>query len=645
MTALLSEHGLNDVGIELEAESVSFAAGDAKYRVKAIGEGTDRGITALVRDCNLRRDVVLHLAKGVPGQAVIARKALAQSKLEHPNIPPIYEVGADADGDVYYTSRRIEGKRLSEMLCRKDDDETGLSRFLVILQRTCDALAFAHSAGAVHGRVSADAIVVGTYGEVLVTDWAEQCGDKTVSDDLQSLGLVLLQIVRRRRMDGQGRDMDSQTNEEGDSPWPASALRSLLPVARKSMDGGYVTVKEFQKDVETFQSGFATSAEDASFGRQLVLFLQRRKTESTWLAGVVILMVLTAGLFAWTTKRQRDRSLRLAGEADAQAELSRSNARKAEDATEQLSSIAPAFVELAIHELEDGRLAEAEHLLKQADRLAPPSGRSLLTRARIRQLEMSPDATDAFQAVLMQDPDNEEAERNLRFLNSESVEDGLALYQFLMAEERYREAMYIAHRCGLELTVAANCYRTILEAAGWAVEVKVEADGISISKVGGTSIATANDLRGMRVRKLQLAGSVELSDLSALAGAPIEVLNLSMTKAKDLSPLKGMPLKVLDLRNATVEDLEPLRGAPMEVINLKFIPATDLRPLAGMPLKQLHFTPEFFRHGIEVVRDCESLKRIVIEWHRLDYPPTVFDSGEAFWDWYTRGNFFSIRDD
>ena len=47
------------------------------------------------------------------------REALVHAQLEHPSIVPVYDIGRDADGTVYFTMKRIEGDSLASILAER----------------------------------------------------------------------------------------------------------------------------------------------------------------------------------------------------------------------------------------------------------------------------------------------------------------------------------------------------------------------------------------------------------------------------------------------------------------------------------------------------------------------------------------------
>ncbi len=135
-----------------------------------------------VRDCNSRRDVVMKVVLpnkrvSIPTILRFIREAQITAQLEHPNIVPVYELGLDSGGDIYYTMKKVHGTTLRDVLnnIRLGDLTTieayPLVRLLTIFQRVGDAIAYAHSKGVVHRDLKPENIMIGNYGEVLVLDW------------------------------------------------------------------------------------------------------------------------------------------------------------------------------------------------------------------------------------------------------------------------------------------------------------------------------------------------------------------------------------------------------------------------------------------------------------------------------------------
>lgn len=156
--------------------------GGEKYRLgRVLAEG-GMGLVCEAEDVRCRRTIALkRLLKGEKisedDRERFVAEAQITSRLEHPNIIPIHELGFDAQRNVYYTMKYIRGKTLTDILMeiRRGNEEIieayPLSRLLNIFQKVCDAIAFAHAHRVMHCDLKPDNIMVCDFGEVVVTDW------------------------------------------------------------------------------------------------------------------------------------------------------------------------------------------------------------------------------------------------------------------------------------------------------------------------------------------------------------------------------------------------------------------------------------------------------------------------------------------
>ena len=96
------------------------------------------------------------------------------AQLDHPNIVPVYELGTDEEGVVYYTMKLIRGRNLGQLLGQQDcrfRTSSELYQLLQIFIKVCDAVGFAHSRGVIHRDLKPENVMVGEYGEVYLMDW------------------------------------------------------------------------------------------------------------------------------------------------------------------------------------------------------------------------------------------------------------------------------------------------------------------------------------------------------------------------------------------------------------------------------------------------------------------------------------------
>jgi serine/threonine protein kinase len=138
------------------------------------------GGTATVRkmyDPSLRRRVAIktlapELAGNPRAQRDFVQEAEITAQLEHPNIIPIHEL-AMVDGRASFSMRLIRGQTLQQVLAGRPglpDDADGFDGVLNVFLRVCDAVAFAHSRGVVHGDIKPENVMVGAFGEVYLVD-------------------------------------------------------------------------------------------------------------------------------------------------------------------------------------------------------------------------------------------------------------------------------------------------------------------------------------------------------------------------------------------------------------------------------------------------------------------------------------------
>jgi serine/threonine protein kinase len=141
------------------------------YRfVGALGRG-GMGAVFLVEDPRLGRRVAMKVLdlpdRAGDLEARLLREARVLAQIEHPGIVPVHEVGALADGRVFYTMKYVEGRRLDEWAATS----ASLAERLRLFEKICEPVAFAHSRGVLHRDLKPPNVMVGPFGEVLVMDW------------------------------------------------------------------------------------------------------------------------------------------------------------------------------------------------------------------------------------------------------------------------------------------------------------------------------------------------------------------------------------------------------------------------------------------------------------------------------------------
>jgi serine/threonine protein kinase len=153
---------------------------EQKYEIGEIIAQGGMGKILIARETGIRRTVAMKVLRGHDSTDHLLRfieEAQVTGQLDHPGIVPVYDLGVDTEHQPFYTMKYVRGVTLREILGKlgEHDAETitkyPLASLLIILQKVCDAIAFAHSKNVIHRDLKPDNIMIGHFGEVLVMDW------------------------------------------------------------------------------------------------------------------------------------------------------------------------------------------------------------------------------------------------------------------------------------------------------------------------------------------------------------------------------------------------------------------------------------------------------------------------------------------
>jgi serine/threonine protein kinase len=101
-------------------------------------------------------------------------EARINGQLEHPNIVPVYEYGIDRAGRRFLCMKLVEGKTLGDELSELGDsrlEPPHLAKLLQVFGKICDAVSFAHSRGVLHRDLKPKNVMISDFGQVYVLDW------------------------------------------------------------------------------------------------------------------------------------------------------------------------------------------------------------------------------------------------------------------------------------------------------------------------------------------------------------------------------------------------------------------------------------------------------------------------------------------
>jgi len=306
-------------------------------------------------------------------------------------------------------------------------------------------------------------------------------------------------------------------------------------------------------DLEHYQTGFATEAEDAGVLRQLALFLKRNRTFA--LATALVTCAVLAGsivsLVQWRNALAAQTTAETALGKKELAELEKQRAAKAS---------APAFLNaakaLAVHQQDyPGALVNARQARENDPELVEAWRLETLLQVEAGEAETALQlAEQLHEQTGGRHPDLPVLKQLRRWQAGESAAlDGLA--NEARALEQHRLAAILSQRAGADY---ADQYAAMLPA--WRKQLEQVRPGLG----DGLTIGP----RGLHLKTDNLA----LPNLEFLRGIPLDALDLlgyetALETPVDLSPLRGTSLRHLELAFPT-DDLSPVAGP--ELVHLRF---------------------------------------------------------------------------
>ena len=135
-----------------------------------IGQG-GVGVVYTARQASIDRTVAIKMLREEyrsrnEHQEKFLAEAILTGELDHPNIVPIYDLGRNNQGELFYSMKNVIGTPWDRVIAQKSTREN-----IDILLKVADAVAFAHSRSVVHRDLKPENVMLGSFGEVLVMDW------------------------------------------------------------------------------------------------------------------------------------------------------------------------------------------------------------------------------------------------------------------------------------------------------------------------------------------------------------------------------------------------------------------------------------------------------------------------------------------
>ncbi|MBA3684006.1 MAG: protein kinase [Planctomycetes bacterium] len=336
------------------------AGGNGRYEVVGLlGSGASGSVFA-ARDRDCAREVavkVLHGSDaGDPGRlGRFVHEAQVTARLEHPGILPVYDIDVTADGQIYFTMRKIDGLSLGDALRQAIDGSpppalAGLIDRVAIVLRVSEAVAFAHHQGVIHQDIKPDNIMLGAFGEVVLVDWGTASGSGAQHgsrglvgtplymspeqarrqgaderSDVYCLGATLFHLLYHRPpawSDDPARFWEKKRNGDIDLP-TAAERRSISPrltdIVLKALASEpgrrYPGARELAVDLRAWQEGRAITARpDTLIDRLRRVY--RRNGPVIWTAAAASIALLAVGALLWREKARESTTWTLVASED-----------------------------------------------------------------------------------------------------------------------------------------------------------------------------------------------------------------------------------------------------------------------------------------------------------------------------------------
>ena len=281
------------------------------------------------------------------------REARLTATLEHPNIMPVYDIGITGENEPFFTMKLTSGIGLDEIYKNRTANGTwSLVQRLNLFLGICEGISYSHSRHVVHLDIKPHNILVGEFGEVLISDWGlgkilfdedeeeesdsidpaffnemtmdgfikgtpgymapeqidKSLGERDRQTDIYALGGIL-HFLLTGKAPVTGNNLDEifektltgtfSTTPEDRKNIPAALAAVINKALSKDKHSRYQTVNVIRNDVEAYMGGFATSAENAGIFKNFLLFVNRHKV----LTGSTVLIIAITTTFIIRLKK------------------------------------------------------------------------------------------------------------------------------------------------------------------------------------------------------------------------------------------------------------------------------------------------------------------------------------------------------
>ncbi|PCJ58595.1 MAG: hypothetical protein COA79_12605 [Planctomycetota bacterium] len=619
------------------------------------------GAILKTRDLNIRRNIVTKVLLNKRSSSSVVRfleEGQITGQLQHPNIPPIYDLGINEEDKIFFTMKLIKGDTLHRILYGlKEKDPEYVQKYPVtalidIIIKVCDALSYSHSKRVIHRDIKPDNIMVGEFGEVLLMDWGlakilgrkeEEIEDlvdpvssvRSISETLQTIQGTAAgtpSFMAPEQAQGKIDHLDQTTDVYGigavlycclafhppvegenvqikllktaqgkTTPLAENIPSELRAIVQKAIalkqENRFQSISEFAKDLFNYQKGFSVSAKTDSLLELFSKLIKRNKALSSGILIAVMALITGFAMTAWQF-----------------AELKKEQVARNEDNRISAPKVLAVAQRAILNKDFEAALLNANIAIDYDPELSAAYllKAQLLIHSRKFQKAISP------------------LKSRLKIKEDNNTEKLLELCQKTLASKlspefsvSFAEIFEIQnmHLIAISFTVSSKKQFQIYKK-----RIEVNFPGSTFSKYQNGKLtlnfnlrSTHNvddlsALRGIPLNEITFMNCKNLRDLSPLDSLPLYKLNFSICPAlKDISPLKNLKLKWLDLTGTKVVDISPLKGMLLENLHINSSPVSDITPLKGMPLKSLTL------YGTKITT-LEAIKGMPLEFLQVTGP-------------------------
>ncbi len=285
--------GGNQKTIQLHASRSSGPSGFEITVSEPIGAGGMAEVDAATQE-SLDREIALKRPRSDRNTDEVAASLISEARmlasLDHPNIPPVHQLGFTDDGQPVIVMKRVRGNSWRTLIQAPahsfwdGQPPFQLKVHLGILQQVCNAVEYAHEKAIIHRDLKTDNVMVGDFGEVYLLDWGvaialDENGERSVDQfsgtlcfaapemlnsktpltrrtDVYLLGCILHEILtlELRHKGGKLREVIDNALASKPYSYNEDVHPALAAIANKATDRDpdqrYQSVSEFRKAIE-----------------------------------------------------------------------------------------------------------------------------------------------------------------------------------------------------------------------------------------------------------------------------------------------------------------------------------------------------------------------------------------------------------